>query len=110
FTWAGVRALVREEGVSESQVSRKHALYDHEKKDGLAGALSVLGGKITAYRAIAEEVADLAAKHLGATARGTTEDQLLPGARDDRPRRTTPRSPRRSANTITASRRRSSTP
>jgi glycerol-3-phosphate dehydrogenase len=87
FTWAGVRALVREEGVAESEVSRKHALYDHEKKDGLAGALSVVGGKITAYRAIAEEVADLAAKRLGASARGTTEDEPLPGARDDRPRR-----------------------
>jgi glycerol-3-phosphate dehydrogenase len=87
FTWAGVRALVREEGVAESAVSRKHALYDHEKKDGLAGALSVVGGKITAYRAIAEEVADLAAKRLGATKRGRTEDDLLPGARDDRPRR-----------------------
>lgn len=87
FTWAGVRALVREEGVEEGEVSRKHALYDHEKRDGIAGVLSVVGGKITAYRAIAEEVADAVARHLGTPARGTTEDALLPGARDDRPRR-----------------------
>jgi glycerol-3-phosphate dehydrogenase len=90
FTWAGVRALVREEGVSEGQVSRKHALYDHERRDGLAGVVSVVGGKITAYRAIAEEVTDLAARKLGREARaGTpdperhgsaTADALLPGA------------------------------
>jgi len=65
FTWAGVRALVREEGVAEGQVSRKHALFDHERRDGVAGVLSVVGGKITAYRAIAEEVTDLAARKLG---------------------------------------------
>ena len=81
FTWAGVRALVREEGVDESQVSRKHALYDHEKRDGQAGVLSVVGGKITAYRDIAEETTDLVAKRLGKRTRGTTADELLPGAR-----------------------------
>ena len=90
FTWAGVRALVREEGVSEGQVSRKHALYDHERRDGVAGVLSVVGGKITAYRAIAEEVTDLAARRLGRdTAPGahdperhgsSTAEALLPGA------------------------------
>jgi glycerol-3-phosphate dehydrogenase len=64
FTWAGVRALVREEGVSEGQVSRKHAIFDHERRDGIAGVLSVLGGKITAYRAIAEEVTDVAERKL----------------------------------------------
>jgi glycerol-3-phosphate dehydrogenase len=62
FTWAGVRALVREEGVSEGEVSRKHALFDHERRDGVAGVLSVVGGKITAYRAIAEEVTDVATR------------------------------------------------
>jgi glycerol-3-phosphate dehydrogenase len=64
FTWAGVRALVREEGVSEGQVSRKHALFDHERRSGVAGVLSVVGGKITAYRAIAEELTDLAMRKL----------------------------------------------
>jgi glycerol-3-phosphate dehydrogenase len=88
FTWAGVRALVREEGVSESEVSRKHALYDHAKRDGLEGALSVVGGKITAYRDIAEEATDAAARSLGARARSTTAEAPLPGARDDRPRPT----------------------
>ena len=80
FTWAGVRALVREEGVSESQVSRKHALYDHEKRDGLRGVLSVEGGKITAYRDIAEEVTDSVVRRLGRSEHGTTAELPLPGA------------------------------
>ena len=96
FTWAGVRALVREEGVSEGQVSRKHALFDHERRDGVAGVLSVVGGKITAYRAIAEELTDLALRKLArepkpdATAPRRREalsaTTLLPGADGSRER------------------------
>jgi glycerol-3-phosphate dehydrogenase len=91
FTWAGVRALVREEGVSEGEVSRKHALLDHERRDGTPGVLSVLGGKITAYRAIAEEVTDLALRKLGEpkTARrqaSSTAVTPLPGADGSRAR------------------------
>lgn len=80
FTWAGVRALVREEGVAEGEVSRKHKLYDHARRDRIDGVLSVIGGKITAYRAIAEEVTDLAARRLGSTARCQTGARPLPGA------------------------------
>src|SRR6266508_4486405 len=85
FTWAGVRALVREEGVSEGEVSRKHALFDHERRDGVAGVLSVVGGKITAYRAIAEEVTDRVTRALGQHARCTTATVPLPGARGEIP-------------------------
>jgi glycerol-3-phosphate dehydrogenase len=95
YTYAGVRALVREEGVSEGDVSRKHALFDHERRDGLAGVLSVVGGKITAYRDIAEEVTDLAARKLGEPKSGSTSTHqphsmtamaLLPGADGSRAR------------------------
>ena len=87
FTWAGVRALVRVEGVSEGEVSRKHALFDHAQRDGVTGVLSVVGGKITAYRAIAEEVTDRVARHLGATSRSTTAELPLPGASGPAPAR-----------------------
>jgi glycerol-3-phosphate dehydrogenase len=79
FTWAGVRALAREEGVAEGEVSRKHKLYDH-RRDGVDGALSVIGGKITAYRSIAEEVTDLVASRLGSRAICRTSRVPLPGA------------------------------
>ncbi len=81
FTWAGVRALVREEGVSEGDVSRKHKLFDHERREGVAGLLSVVGGKITGYRDIAEEVTDAAMRKLGRAAAATTARSPLPGAR-----------------------------
>jgi len=66
--------------VSEGQVSRKHKLYDHRRRDGIEGVLSVIGGKITAYRAIAEEVTDLVARRLGSAARCETSARPLPGA------------------------------
>jgi glycerol-3-phosphate dehydrogenase len=50
-TYAGVRPLVMEEGKSESQVSRKHTIIDHS--DGL---VSLLGGKLTIYRKMGEEL------------------------------------------------------
>jgi glycerol-3-phosphate dehydrogenase len=83
YTYAGVRALVREEGVSEGEVSRKHALFDHERVDGLAGLLSVVGGKITAYREIAEEATDAVARKLALKVDASTADAPLPGARSD---------------------------
>src|SRR5207248_2180148 len=81
YAYAGVRALVRMERVSEGKVSRKHALYDHARRDGVPGIVSVVGGKVTGYRAIAEEVGDLVARSLRASHRAdsTTETRPLPG-------------------------------
>src|SRR5208283_317103 len=52
YTMAGVRSLLRVEGVRESAVTRRHVIYDH-KQEGLRGLISVIGGKLTAYRGIA---------------------------------------------------------
>jgi glycerol-3-phosphate dehydrogenase len=80
YTWAGVRALVRVEDVDESKVSRKHALHDHARRDGVPGIVSVVGGKITGYRAIAEEVGELVVGKLGRVGSGdTTQIRSLPG-------------------------------
>ncbi len=82
YTNAGVRALVRQNrkgNVDESAVSRKHALVDHATQGDAPGLVSVVGGKITAYRGIAEEAVDLAAKKLGLTAESTTGKEVLPG-------------------------------
>ncbi|MBV9600713.1 MAG: glycerol-3-phosphate dehydrogenase [Chloroflexi bacterium] len=81
YSYAGVRALVRIEHVSEGKVSRKHALHDHARRDGVPGIVSVVGGKVTGYRAIAEEVGDLVARKLGLRrhADSTTELHPLPG-------------------------------
>ncbi|MFB3826056.1 MAG: glycerol-3-phosphate dehydrogenase/oxidase [Bryobacteraceae bacterium] len=69
---AGVRALVTGRG-DESSVSRLHRV-----REGPAGLISVLGGKITGYRSIAEEVVDLACRRLRHRARATTAESPLP--------------------------------
>jgi glycerol-3-phosphate dehydrogenase len=79
FSNAGVRALVREEG-SESSVSRAHRVMDGAFS-GAENLISVLGGKITGYRAIAEEVTDAACAKLHVNAPCLTASNPLPGAR-----------------------------
>jgi glycerol-3-phosphate dehydrogenase len=79
YGMAGVRALVRKEGVKEGEVSRKHAIRRHDVHGGPGGVVSVLGGKITAYRDIAEQVSDAAARMLGVGARADTARGPLPG-------------------------------
>lgn len=79
YTIAGVRSLLRVEGVKESSVTRRHIIYDHEK-EGLKGLVSVIGGKLTAYRGISEDIVDVVADKLGASVTCTTANERLPGA------------------------------
>ncbi len=82
FTYAGVRALVNEAGVSESNVTRRHVIYDHAARDGIDGLWTLQGGKITTARRLAEESVDRIAKALGqpdAARRHPTRDAAYPG-------------------------------
>jgi glycerol-3-phosphate dehydrogenase len=79
FTNAGVRALVMDEG-SESSVSRQHRIVDNEDA-GAPGLIAILGSKLTAYRAIAEETTDRACRQHGVSRKCRTADEPLPGAR-----------------------------
>ncbi len=85
YTYAGVRALVRVESTTAGKVSRKHALHDHDRREGIDGIVSVVGGKITGYRAIAEEVGEFVARKLGQIDdRGSiTQQRPLPGGHLD---------------------------
>jgi glycerol-3-phosphate dehydrogenase len=80
YSMAGIRSLVASEDKTASDTSRAHKLVDHEQHNDLKGFITVLGGKITAYRAIAEEVSDLVCKKLGVQAPCITADTPLPGA------------------------------
>ena len=79
FSNAGVRALVEEKG-NESSISRMHKIMDGERA-GARGLITVLGGKITGYRAIAEETTDMICRKLGNHRRCVTAATPLPGAR-----------------------------
>lgn len=81
FTTAGVRPLVRARRArSEGKVSRKHLIV-HHAAEGLRGFFSVLGGKITNMRSVAEETVDRVIRHLDIRAEPcTTRHTLFPGA------------------------------
>jgi glycerol-3-phosphate dehydrogenase len=50
-TYAGIRPLVMQKGKSESEISRKHIIFFSD--DGL---LTITGGKLTEWRAMAEDL------------------------------------------------------
>ena len=80
YTSAGLRALAYSKSRRPGDVSRSHKLVDHEREDGIDGFISVLGGKITAYRAVAEQTVDLVCHKLAVKAPCTTAEAPLPGA------------------------------
>ena len=80
YTTAGLRSLANSKSKRASDVSRQHKLVDHQRRDGISGLISVLGGKMTGYRAIAQEAVDLVCQKLGSKASCGTAEASLPGA------------------------------
>ena len=80
WTFAGLRSLLGSRNAKVSNISRSHKLVDHEMADGVSGLASVLGGKMTGYRSIAEEAVDLVCAKLGLSGRCRTSETPLPGA------------------------------
>jgi glycerol-3-phosphate dehydrogenase len=79
--WAGVRNTLFEWGVGPDGLSRRHEVLDHGARDGVPGMISVVGGKLAAYRIQAEETVDMALRLLGRPAVAcTTAARPLPGA------------------------------
>ncbi len=76
WSYSGVRPLLDDESGNPSAITRDYSLQLDK-----AGAplLSVFGGKITTFRKLAEEAADLLAGPLGVTQGHWTEGTYLPG-------------------------------
>jgi glycerol-3-phosphate dehydrogenase len=64
FTYSGVRPLPYSPSEAESAITRKHIVHDHSRdRDGaINGLLSIVGGKLTTYRSLSEQVVDLVFK------------------------------------------------
>ena len=79
FTYSGVRPLPNEEGKKPGSVTRKHILYNH-KKEGVTNLISLIGGKLTTYRHVGEEIINAVYRQQKHPApRCQTDTQPLPG-------------------------------
>lgn len=81
--WAGVRPLFKDkppqantgtDAEDSRLMSRSHSILDHATRDGVEGFISVVGGKFTTFRLMAEETLDLACRQLGTQRQCTTAE------------------------------------
>jgi glycerol-3-phosphate dehydrogenase len=78
YTYAGVRPLPNAPEGDEGSIPRSHVIHDHAP--GVEGLVSIVGGKITTYRHLAEEVVDTVVKKLDRKAHKCRTHQIpLPG-------------------------------
>ncbi|MFC7045692.1 anaerobic glycerol-3-phosphate dehydrogenase subunit GlpA [Halobacteriaceae archaeon GCM10025711] len=79
----GVRPLYEPPGTEttdSTDVTREYFLLDHADRDDVDGFTSVVGGKVTTYRLMAEDVSDHVCDRLGVDAECRTADEPLPGS------------------------------
>jgi glycerol-3-phosphate dehydrogenase len=80
YSYAGVRPLPYTPGAAEASVTRRHGVHDHAAAGGLRGLFSIVGGKLTTYRELAEQCVDRVLKRLGRPAVPSRTAELpLPG-------------------------------
>jgi glycerol-3-phosphate dehydrogenase len=85
--WAGVRPLFQwgaDDSGSTRDVTRSHTLIDHRERDGIAGLLTITGGKATTFRRMAQDTVDAMCRQLGVERACRTHEEELPGSSDHR--------------------------
>jgi glycerol-3-phosphate dehydrogenase len=76
--WCASRPLIIQNKAKEpQQISRTFDCYDHRQRDNLEGLVSVIGGKATTLRAMAEKTADLICRKTGRDIECKTETEKL---------------------------------
>ena len=81
--YSGVRPLVASDNdPSGRSISRGIVCLDHESRDGLAGFITITGGKLMTYRAMAEQATDMVCRKLGVDKPCMTAVTPLPGAEE----------------------------
>lgn len=82
FTYSGVRPLPYAPDVEEWEIPRTHVLHDHAPD--LPGVVTVVGGKLTTYRQLAQDAVDDVFKRLDRKSpRCVTANLPLPGVVGD---------------------------
>ena len=64
----------------DREISRTFTVIDHSTRDGLDNMFSIVGGKLTTCRQMAEAIVDRLAERMGVTTPCTTATEQLPGA------------------------------
>jgi glycerol-3-phosphate dehydrogenase len=81
-TYAGVRPLYQPPAAAQTtenrSVSRAHVVIDHNERDGVDNFVSIVGGKLTTYRLMAQDTVDVLAGRLGLNQKSTTAETPLP--------------------------------
>ena len=81
----GVRPLYEPPGTGTedpTDIPRDFFLLDHADRDDLPGMTSIVGGKLTTYRMMAEQISDHVCEKLGVSATCRTAEVPLPGSED----------------------------
>jgi glycerol-3-phosphate dehydrogenase len=74
--WAGIRPLAAPAGAADANSASR----EHTVARGASGLITVTGGKLTTYRAMAAEITDAVERALGLTPRpSATAETVLPG-------------------------------
>ncbi|MEL6489728.1 MAG: glycerol-3-phosphate dehydrogenase/oxidase [Cyanobacteria bacterium J06621_3] len=86
FTYSGVRPLPYvDEKKKNSSITRSHIVHDHSltENGGIWNFISLVGGKLTTYRQVGEELTNMAYRKLGRQmAECETRSRPLPGGKD----------------------------
>ncbi|MGH2413305.1 MAG: glycerol-3-phosphate dehydrogenase C-terminal domain-containing protein, partial [Microcystaceae cyanobacterium] len=77
---SGVRPLPNSESRKPGSITRRHRIYDHSS-EGITNLISLIGGKITTYRQVGQEIVDAVYRKQGRLVPSCpTAYERLPGA------------------------------
>jgi len=77
YTYTGVRPLPYTEKGATAGITRRHLVVDHSSV--ARGLYSIVGGKLTTYRSLAEEATNTVLKALRRRRQASTRNRALPG-------------------------------
>jgi len=66
-----------------TDITREFFLLDHDERDGVPGMTTIVGGKLTTYRLMAEQLVDHLAEKFGMETTCRTAEEPLPGSEDE---------------------------
>lgn len=78
----GVRPTLHRWRLYEDDLSRRYEIFDHPAAPGL---ITIAGGKLSMYRAMAEETSEVVSRRLGVENKCSTFYRRLPGSEEETP-------------------------